>query len=108
MKRLFAAVLLVLSFAAHADTMVARNSHGESMFLFDTPCANGKILKAVADQFEAAKMPVPTDLKAGRAELAAAGVYSVCWLLSPSLSVVVVYEDGMAAAIPLMDFRAAE
>jgi hypothetical protein len=55
MKRLFAAVLLVLSFAAHADTMVARNSHGESMFLFDTPCANGKILKAVADQFEAAE-----------------------------------------------------
>lgn len=98
---LLAVALVLVILPAHAD-MVARNNVGETVRLFDTPCENGKILKAVEDQLNEARIPIPK-MQSGEATLED-GKHQVCWVLTESLNVVVVYENGMAAAIPILHF----
>jgi hypothetical protein len=97
--------MLLLAWCANAETLIAKNSHGQVMTIYDTPCENGKILKEVEKQLTEAGIAVPA-MQSGEATLED-GKHSVCWVLSPNLQVVVVYENGMAVAIPMLDFMPA-
>lgn len=105
---LMLAALALFVAPAHADTLFAQNAVGDKLYLYERPCANGKILALIDKVFMAECAEPPRDLKEGRAEIAGVGVFPVCWRVNLMDQAGVVYEDGSAAAVPMYMFKPLE
>ena len=86
-------------FAMHAfANMVVRDQAGNSMTLYDKPCADGKVLAFIA-------------MKGGKVDQFRAGLlnyekkdYSACWMAAPDGYVYVVDDSGDISKIPMSAF----
>ena len=100
---LLAAILFLLCGQTFAETLRADLQDGITVQLSDTPCKNGKVLKAV-DLMFAGSGKVPPKLSEGWAEFPGQSRRHGCWVVNLRMEVVLVYEDGSAGVIPLIAF----
>jgi hypothetical protein len=93
-----AGLLWILGVSVAFANMVVRDQAGNSMTLYDKPCADGKVLAFIA-------------MKGGKTDQFRAGLlnyekkdYSACWMAAPDGYVYVVDDSGDISKIPMSAF----